>query len=90
MIASRTSSDGQHHVRQRKGSLSSRWRVAVAMLLMLSLGASAGWTPGDENGLMKSTPTIAEFLQKNGYGTYFSGSVSTRATVPVRFRLVLV
>ena len=29
--------------------------------------------PGDENGLTKSTPTIAEFFQKNGYGTYFSG-----------------
>src|SRR5271163_4899464 len=26
--------------------------------------------PGDENGLTKSTPTIAEFFQKNGYGTY--------------------
>ena len=29
--------------------------------------------PGDENGLTKSTPTIAEFFQKNGYATYFSG-----------------
>jgi Sulfatase len=29
--------------------------------------------PGEENGLTKSTPTIAEFFQKNGYGTYFSG-----------------
>jgi hypothetical protein len=29
--------------------------------------------PGDEDGLTKSTPTIAEFFQKNGYGTYFSG-----------------
>jgi arylsulfatase len=29
--------------------------------------------PGDENGLTKFTPTIAEFFQKNGYGTYFSG-----------------
>jgi arylsulfatase A-like enzyme len=29
--------------------------------------------PGDENGLMKQTPTIAEFFQKNGYSTYFSG-----------------
>jgi hypothetical protein len=28
---------------------------------------------GDPNGLTKSTPTIAEFFQKNGYGTYFSG-----------------
>jgi arylsulfatase A-like enzyme len=29
--------------------------------------------PGDENLLKKETPTIAEFFQKNGYTTYFSG-----------------
>ena len=29
--------------------------------------------PGDENGLKKDTPTIAEFFKKNGYSTYFSG-----------------
>src|SRR6202008_3982965 len=29
--------------------------------------------PGDENALKKETPTIAEFFQKNGYTTYFSG-----------------
>lgn len=29
--------------------------------------------PGDQNGLRKETPTIAEFFQKNGYSTYFSG-----------------
>ena len=29
--------------------------------------------PGDENALKKETPTIAEFFQKNGYSTYFSG-----------------
>jgi arylsulfatase len=29
--------------------------------------------PDDENGLRKETPTIAEFYQKNGYSTYFSG-----------------
>jgi arylsulfatase A-like enzyme len=29
--------------------------------------------PGDPNGLSKSTPTMAEFFQKNGYSTYFSG-----------------
>ena len=29
--------------------------------------------PGDENALRKETPTIAEFFQKNGYSTYFSG-----------------
>ncbi|MFA5960047.1 MAG: arylsulfatase [Tatlockia sp.] len=30
-------------------------------------------TPGDKNYLRKQTPTIAEFFQKNGYRTYFSG-----------------
>jgi arylsulfatase len=29
--------------------------------------------PGDENRIRKETPTIAEFFQKNGYSTYFSG-----------------
>src|ERR1700744_1428202 len=29
--------------------------------------------PGDENRLRAQTPTIAEFFQKNGYSTYFSG-----------------
>src|SRR5213595_2758414 len=29
--------------------------------------------PGDENGIRKETPTIAEFFKKNGYSTYFSG-----------------
>ncbi len=29
--------------------------------------------PDDENYLRKETPTIAEFFQKNGYATYFSG-----------------
>jgi len=29
--------------------------------------------PGDPNGLKAETPTIAEFYQKNGYTTYFSG-----------------
>ena len=29
--------------------------------------------PGDENALKKEMPTIAEFFQKNGYSTYFSG-----------------
>lgn len=29
--------------------------------------------PGDANGLKPETPTIAEFFQKNGYKTYFSG-----------------
>jgi arylsulfatase A-like enzyme len=29
--------------------------------------------PGDENGIQKSVPTVAEFFKKNGYSTYFSG-----------------
>ena len=29
--------------------------------------------PGDANRLRKQTPTIAEFFQRNGYTTYFSG-----------------
>ena len=29
--------------------------------------------PGDPNSLKKETPTIAEFFQRNGYSTYFSG-----------------
>src|SRR6516164_7345948 len=29
--------------------------------------------PGDENRLRKETPTIAEFFQRSGYSTYFSG-----------------
>ena len=29
--------------------------------------------PGDKNYLRKETPTIAEYFQKNGYSTYFSG-----------------
>jgi arylsulfatase A-like enzyme len=29
--------------------------------------------PGDENAIKKETPTIAEFFNKNGYSTYFSG-----------------
>jgi arylsulfatase A-like enzyme len=29
--------------------------------------------PGDENALKKETPTVAEYFQKSGYTTYFSG-----------------
>jgi arylsulfatase A-like enzyme len=36
-------------------------------------GLSIVVAPGDENRLRKETPTIAEFFQKNGYSTYFSG-----------------
>ena len=34
--------------------------------------------PGDENGLQKSTPTIAEFFQKNGYQHIFWQVASRR------------
>jgi arylsulfatase A-like enzyme len=34
--------------------------------------------PGDENGLTKSTPTIAEFFQKNGYGTLLLRQMASR------------
>ena len=37
------------------------------------LAQSVVVAPGDENGLKKETPTIAEFFKKNGYQTYFSG-----------------
>ena len=33
--------------------------------------------PGDENGLQKSTPTIAEFFQKNGYNDLFLRQVAS-------------
>jgi arylsulfatase A-like enzyme len=36
-------------------------------------GLSVVVGPGDENGLKKETPTIAEFYKKNGYSTYYSG-----------------
>ena len=32
-----------------------------------------GGRAGDQNGVQKSVPTIAEFFRKNGYRTYFSG-----------------
>ena len=46
--------------------------------------------PGDPNGLKKETPTIAEFYQKNGYSTYFSGKWhlgDVREVLPDRARL---
>jgi len=36
-------------------------------------GLSAVIVPSDPNYLRKETPTIAEFFQKNGYRTYYSG-----------------
>ena len=46
--------------------------------------------PGDENGLTKSTPTIAEFFQKNGYWHLFLGQVASGRSaqiLPDRTRL---
>ncbi len=46
--------------------------------------------PGDPNGLRAETPTIAEFYQKNGYSTYFSGKWhlgDVRQVLPDRARL---
>ncbi|MGA3053143.1 MAG: arylsulfatase [Candidatus Korobacteraceae bacterium] len=42
-------------------------RIPIRSALSIVIG------PGDRNFLRKETPTIAEFFQKNGYSTYFSG-----------------
>ncbi len=42
-------------------------RIPIRSALSIVIG------PGDMNYLRKETPTIAEFFQKNGYSTYFSG-----------------
>jgi arylsulfatase len=42
-------------------------RIPIRSALSVVIG------PGDPNHLHKETPTIAEFFQKNGYRTYFSG-----------------
>ena len=42
-------------------------RIPIRSALSIVIG------PGDRNYLRKETPTIAEFFQKNGYSTYFSG-----------------
>ncbi len=42
-------------------------RIPIRTALSIVIG------PGDMNYLRKETPTIAEFFQKNGYSTYFSG-----------------
>ncbi|HEY6266351.1 MAG TPA: sulfatase-like hydrolase/transferase, partial [Candidatus Acidoferrum sp.] len=42
-------------------------RIPVRSALSVVVG------PGDRNMLRKETPTIAEFFQKNGYSTFFTG-----------------
>jgi arylsulfatase len=42
-------------------------RIPIRSALSVVIG------PGDPNHLHRETPTIAEFFQKNGYRTYFSG-----------------
>ena len=49
----------------RASFMTGRYPIRTALSVVVA--------PGDENGLQKSVPTIAEFFQKNGYGTYFSG-----------------
>src|SRR6266705_1819970 len=49
----------------RSSFMTGRYPIRSALSVVIA--------PGDENGLTKSTPTIAEFFQKNGYSTYFSG-----------------
>ena len=49
----------------RSSFMTGRIPIRTALSVVIS--------PGDENGLQKSTPTIAEFFKKNGYGTYYSG-----------------
>jgi arylsulfatase A-like enzyme len=59
-------------------------RIPIRSALSIVVG------PGDENALKKETPTIAEFFQKNGYSTYFSGKWhlgDKAAALPDRARL---
>jgi arylsulfatase A-like enzyme len=49
----------------RASFLTGRFPIRSALSIVVA--------PGDENYLRKETPTIAEFFQKNGYSTYFSG-----------------
>src|SRR6516162_193456 len=49
----------------RASFLTGRYPIRSALSIVVA--------PGDENFLRKETPTIAEFFQKNGYSTYFSG-----------------
>jgi arylsulfatase len=49
----------------RASFMTGRFPIRSALSIVLA--------PGDENYLRKETPTIAEFFQKNGYTTYYSG-----------------
>jgi arylsulfatase A-like enzyme len=49
----------------RASFLTGRYPIRSALSIVVA--------PGDPNFLRKETPTIAEFFQKNGYTTYFSG-----------------
>jgi len=49
----------------RASFLTGRFPIRSALSIVVA--------PGDPNFLRKETPTIAEFFQKNGYTTYFSG-----------------
>jgi arylsulfatase A-like enzyme len=55
---------GELHCR-RASFLIGRFSVRSALSIVVA--------SGDPNFLRKETPTIAEFFQKNGYTTYFSG-----------------
>jgi arylsulfatase A-like enzyme len=49
----------------RASFLTGRFPIRSALSIVVA--------PGDQNFLRKETPTVAEFFQKNGYTTYFSG-----------------
>jgi arylsulfatase A-like enzyme len=49
----------------RSSFMTGRYPIRSALSVVIA--------PGDMNGLTKTTPTIAEFFQKNGFTTYFSG-----------------
>ena len=77
-------SDAEHRSRPaRRGQFSRSWCGQASCTagrasfmtgrIPIRSALSVVVVPGDENGLTKSTPTIAEFFQKNGYGTYYSG-----------------
>jgi arylsulfatase A-like enzyme len=49
----------------RASFLTGRFPIRAALSIVIA--------PGDENRLRQETPAIAEFFQRNGYSTYFSG-----------------
>jgi len=49
----------------RSSMMTGRYPIRTALSVVMA--------PGDTNGLKKETPTIAEYYQKHGYSTYFSG-----------------